>query len=489
MTIAFDSIPANLRIPFTAVEFNSSNASRGPALLAYKALIIGQKTTAGSGTADTVAKVTREEDVIALAGRGSLLHRQSIGWFAANQSTEVWIGILDDDGSGVLATKTITVAGAATADGVLALYLGGKRLAISVTSGDSVTDVADAITAAITADLDLPVTCANTLGAATVTAKNDGTHGNDFDIRINYNESDETPAGIAVAVAAGVTGAANPALTNLLDALGDVWYNVIAHPYTDATNLTALENFLTLRNGPTKMIDGLAITSAAGTHAALTSLGNGRNNRHSCIQAQPGKNPLTPPSEYAAEHAGLIAFYGAIDPARPFQTLGHTHAVPPADVDLFDNDERNLLLFDGIGTSKVIVGKVQIERPVTTYQTNAAGAADVAYLDSTTLLTLMYLRYSFRNRMQTKYPRHKLASDSKRIAPGQKIMTPKLGRAEALAWFRSNEQLGLVENYEQFKADLLVLRNETDRNRLDFLLPPDLMNSLIVSAAQIAFRL
>jgi phage tail sheath gpL-like len=193
--------------------------------------------------------------------------------------------------------------------------------------------------------------------------------------------------------------------------------------------------------------------------------------------------------EFAAEHAAIMAFYGAIDPARPFQTLPYKHAVAPADVDLFTNDERNLLLFDGIGTSKVVAGKVQVERPVTTYQLNAAGGADVAYLDSTTMLTLMYLRFSFRNRMQTKYPRHKLAGDTERISAGQKVMTPRLGKVEAVGWFRDMQGLGLVENYEQFKKDLVVVRNDVDRNRLDFLLPPDLMNQLIVTAAQIAFRL
>jgi phage tail sheath gpL-like len=51
------------------------------------------------------------------------------------------------------------------------------------------------------------------------------------------------------------------------------------------------------------------------------------------------------------------------------------------------------------------------------------------------------------------------------------------------------ETLGLVENIEQFKTDLIVERNVQDPNRLDFLLPPDLVNQFIVGAAQIQFRL
>jgi hypothetical protein len=39
------------------------------------------------------------------------------------------------------------------------------------------------------------------------------------------------------------------------------------------------------------------------------------------------------------------------------------------------------------------------------------------------------------------------------------------------------EELGLVENFDQFKTDLVVERNASDPNRLDFLLPPDIINS------------
>ena len=91
--------------------------------------------------------------------------------------------------------------------------------------------------------------------------------------------------------------------------------------------------------------------------------------------------------------------------------------------------------------------------------------------------------------MRTKYPRHKLADDGTRFGSGQAVITPKDGKAEAVLWFREMEELGLVENFSQFKRDLVVERNATDRNRLDVLLPPDLINQLIVVGAQIQFLL
>jgi phage tail sheath gpL-like len=126
---------------------------------------------------------------------------------------------------------------------------------------------------------------------------------------------------------------------------------------------------------------------------------------------------------------------------------------------------------------------------VTSYQTNSYGLEDVSYLDVTTPATLSYIRYATRVRITTKFPRHKLADDGTRFGPGQKIVTPSIIRAELLALFTQLEEQGLVENFDQFKADLIVERNATDRNRLDVLAPPDLVNQLILFAEQIQFIL
>lgn len=488
--ITFNSIPTNLRVPFVAVEFDNSRAAQGPSILAYRALLIGQKRSTGTAAANSLHKVTNADQVLTLAGRGSMLHRQAIAWFNNNKSTELWIGVLDDNGAGVAATGTLTITGPATEAGTLNIYLGGTKISVAIANGDVQNTIATNIAAAINANLDLPVTAAAATNVVTLTFRHKGTVGNDFDIRLNYQTGEKTPAGVAVAVVAMSAGATNPVLTTLIAALGDTWYNVISHPYTDATSLTAIETELVSRFGPMRMIDGIAITSAAGTQSVLSTLGDTRNSPHSLILSQPGKLPLTPPMEFAAMAAAVVAFYGASDPARPFQTLPLVGALPPAEADRFTNTERNLMLFDGIATSKVGAGGVvQLERVITTYKTNAAGADDTSYLDATSMLTLMYARYSFRTRVLNRYPRHKLANDGTRFGAGQAVITPKLMRAEAIAWFQELQNLGLFEGLDQFKADLVVERNAQDPNRLDVLLPPDLINQLIVTGAQIQFRL
>jgi phage tail sheath gpL-like len=494
MTISFNSVPSNLRIPFVAVEFDSSKAQQGPALLAYKALMVGQKLAAGTFTADTIVKVSNIDQVITGAGRGSMLHRQALAWFASNKSTELWLGVLADNAGGVAATGTIVVGGSATAAGSIALYLGGERITVGVNSGDASTAIATAIGAAINANLDIPVTATVSTSTVTILFRHKGLAGNTYDVRANFRDGDATPAGVTLtitALGAVVAGTLNPVMTNLIAAMADMWFQIWTHPYTDATSLTAIEGELATRFGPMRQQQGLAITSASGTFSALTSLGAGRNSPHSVIVSQTGIAPLTPPMEFAAEVAAVIAVAAAADPARPFQTLALTRALAAPETDQWDpSTERNLMLFSGISTTKRVTGGgVQLERIITTYETSSSGAADTAYLDATTMLTLLYLRYSFRVRMQNKYPRHKLANDGTRFGSGQAIMTPKLGKAEAITWFREMEELGLVESFDQFKRDLVVERNASDPNRLDFLLPPDLINQLIVMGAQIQFRL
>lgn len=491
MAIAFNAIPPTLRVPFVAVEFDNSRAQQGPSILAYRVLLIGQKLSGGTATADTAIRVTSAEQVIPLAGRGSLLHRMALAWFAVNRSTELWIGVLSDNGAGTAATGSIVVTGTATTSTPIVFYFGGERIVVGVTAGDAQNTIASNINTAINAALDLPITSTVATNTVTPLFRHKGTPGNFYDIRHSFNAGESLPGGVTIAITQLTGGATNPTLTNLLASVADIWFQLWPHAYTDATNLGALESELLTRFGPLRMQDGVAITGSSGSFGTLTALGTGRNSQQSVIFAPPGASPLTPPWEMAAENAGLIALAASLDPARPFQTLGLVRAMPTALTDQWSLDERNQFLNAGIATMRLNPAGtgMQIERAITTYRTAPSGAPDTSYLDLTTMLTLAYLRYDFRVLWQGKYPRHKLGNDETQYEAGQPIVTPSLGKSEALLWFKRMEKKGLVEGFEQFKRDLVVERNASDPNRLDFLLAPDLINQLIVTGVQNQFRL
>lgn len=488
MTISFNSIPSANRVPFVFVEFDNSNAIQGSQILQFRSLLIGGKLAAGTAPAGVPVRVTSVAQAKTLFGAGSILAQMVEAYIARDNFTELWTLPLADNGSGTSATGTLAVTGTATAAGAVNLMIAGRRVQVAVTNGATATTVATAIAAAVNAAADLPVTATASTGNVTLTAKNKGTTGNDIDVRLNYYDGETTAAGISVAITAMANGANNPDLTGALAALGDEWYHCIASAYRDAANLSALTAEMDSRWGPTRQIDGHVFMGAFGSLAALSTLGESVNSKH--LTFIPTQNSPTPSWEVAAESTAIAAFYGAIDPARPLQTLEYTWMKAPAVTGRFTQSERNILLYDGISTWRVNSGGVPVvERFITAYKTNAAGADDPSYLDVETLFTLQYIRWDWRNHVMRKFPRHKLADDGTRFGQGQTVVTPKIMKAEAIAKFADWELAGLVEGREQFKRDLVVERNASDRNRLDMLLPTDLVNQFRVAGVKIGFIL
>jgi len=492
--VNFNNIPTTLRVPFTYVEFDASKAQQGPSVQPFVTLLMGQKLAAGSQDELVEVIVTSEAQAITLFGQGSMLHHMVKAYLANDQVTELRVIAIDDAAAGVQATGKITVAtGTATEDGTFYVYIGGVRIPVSVSSGDDQDDVTDAIVAAITAYADSPVSAVENgvnPNETDLTAKHKGEDAGLIDVRFNYNDGEEFPAGISASITDMSGGTTNPDVSEIIAVMTEQQYNVIVNPWLDAANLGLLETELLSRWEPTRQNDGLAFGCRFDTLSNLSTLGNSRNSKHSAIFG-PAKSAPVLPYAWAAGACGQIAKSAQADPARPFQTLQVLGVLAPKESEQFLLSERNILLTDGIATAKFDAGGAsRIERAITTYQTNAASAPDTTFLDSNTLFTLSFLRYDFRTQMLVRYPRHKLADDGVRVPPGAPIMTPKIGKAEAVRIFSAwQNDLGLVEGLDQFKRDLVVERSSQDPNRLDFLLPPDLMNQLRIIGAQIQFLL
>lgn len=491
MAIPFNSIPSAIRVPLVAVEFDSSRAQSGPQIQPYKMLVIGQRLSTGTVAELVPQLVTSANDAAVYFGKGSMLHGMAERLFAVNRTTEAWFVAQNDAGAGVQATKTITVTGPATASGTLYIYIAGRRVTVGVTSGDAQNTIATAINTALVAAVDLlPVTSTVATNIVTLTSKHKGEEGNRIDVRFNYFQGETTPAGVTLVAAAGVTGTLNPTISAVWAVIGEEQYNVLLIGYSDAANYALIDTELASRWGPLRMNDGVAALARQDTLANLvTYAGAGvKNSKHISVLGY--KSAPIPPWEWASSYGGLLALYGQADPARPFQTLAMSTVLGPALVDRFTIPEQDILLNNGIATHVVGAdGIVQLGRAITTYQKNTIGAADTAYLDITSPLTLSYMRFDVRNVFATKYPRHKLANDGTNFAAGQPIMTPSIGKAEMISIARGWEELGLMENVDQFKRDLVVERNALNPNRLDFLIPPDLVNQLMTTGMQIGFLL
>jgi phage tail sheath gpL-like len=503
VTITFNSIPVNLRVPGVYVEIDSSQAVTDLSQMPTRIMLLGQMLATGTATPLVPVLITSGAQAIGLFGRGSMLARMATMLLGANSFTETWACPTLDLAAGSAATGAITVTTAPTAAGTLYLYIGGQPVSVGITAGMTAAQVAGAIATAIQALPDLPVTAANPAAGAPavvpLTALHKGLAGNGIDLRISYY-AEPIPAGLGLTLTALTGGAGNPLVQPLLSALGEVWYSDIVTPWTDAASLTAIETWLVANFGPLVQHDGHCWGVITGTAGQVQTIG--QNINYPFLTLMASQNSPTPPWEFAAVLAGIAAYYLAIDPARPLQTLTLTGVLAPAVADRFLFATRNTLLYSGIATFKVAAdGTVQIERAITTYTTAATGAADPSFLDVEVLRTLAYLRYDVRTLIALKYPRAKLANDGttagatvNAVATADQtvstvVVTPKVMRAELLARFQLWLTAGLVQNPAAFAANLQVARNAGDPDRLDCLIPPEVIAQLRVVAAEIQFSL
>jgi phage tail sheath gpL-like len=487
--ITFNTIPIDIRTGGQFLEIDNSKALGG-ALIAQprRMLFIGNKLAAGSLAANTLTRINNPAEAAALFGRGSVLHEMLRAARVANKETDMWAIALDDLGGGTQATKTLTLTGPATGAGTLALRINGELLSVGVTAGDTATIVAGNVVTAVNAFLDGPVTAANVAGVVTLTARHKGIFGNDIDVRVNYQSDEFLPAGLAAVVADGVVATGNPDIATALAAIVSDSYYSIVMPYTDITNMDKMKVELASRFSGMDMRTGHLFVGRAGTHGQLTTFGSGRNNVHETIFGV--KRPPQGAYNWAARMAAVVEFNGAIDPARPFKTLEVPGLLAPQEADRFTRPERELLLRDGVSTFEVTQdGTVLLEQVITSYQTNPQGIDDVSYLMLNTKWTVDYMRYAFRVDVALAFPRHKLADDGTNFDEGQPMATPLLIKSVLIATARKLEKVGILENFDTFKKQVVVVRSDVDRNRVNSIIPPNCVNQFNVFAAAVQFIL
>jgi phage tail sheath gpL-like len=474
------SIPTSFRVPFMSVQIDPTKASQGPSILPYEALLIGSMRSTGSATASVLVRVTSVAQARTLFGAGSQLHLMVRAFFENNKVIPLYCIPLADHASGVAATKTLTYSGTATEDGTFYLYVGGKRIAVAVSSGDAATAVASAANAAFALIQDLPMGSGVSSAVQTLTALNDGVEGNDIDVRFNYNETEKFPSGISCAIATGTSGATNPDITSAITAMGDRWFQIICMAYQDTTNVGLLEDELEDRFGELRQIPGQAYIAINKTVGNAVTYGEARNSPHLRICDFYGIPWTT--FEWASAWCAVESLSAQEDPALPLfnQRIRGLGALPPAHSAQRIITENDQLLHAGISTFKSEGGKLYIQRSITAYQTNAAGASDESYLEAETMFTLMFMRYDVVTQFKIAFPRAKLADDSIKLKATGKIVTPSVAKSKLIQIARGWEEKGLLENVEQFINNLSVSRNTSDRNRLDCTLSPDVVNQFVV---------
>ena len=477
-------LPSSFKyIPFVGMSFEDgqANVSSGP--LPLNALIIGQKTSAGTGSEATKYSITKASEVRDLAGPTSMAYEQATCWFK-NCKTIPTTLIMLDDATGTQATTTITLGGTATEVGSFPLHIKGHDFYVPVAVGDDPDDVGPLLVTAINA-IDQSGVASYLTNVVTYTASQDGVLASDVDIRNLYYSTDKIPAGLTCVIAATTPGTVDPEMSTALDVIGDEWFNIIICPYTSVAATLALQTFADDQNAATIQRDCMIFNANRDTYANLITYGLDTTNHNSefvsCLAAY---KRLESVWQLGAAVAGAYATSLQSDIGQPLHRVKVKGIKPLNKNDVFDlTSERNNLANSGIATLSDSIG-VQTEATVTMFQKNSAGATDYTYRSINSMFIWMYLRYSLVQRFNLKYPRARLAQSADKMESGIVCLTPKRATGEMQDWFSTQVSKGLLEDNEEIRAGLYAEIDDDDKNRLNFIVPTDLVNQFITGSGQ-----
>jgi phage tail sheath gpL-like len=253
------------QIRFPSVTVSVANADVAAQNTAQRVLAVGQMGAGGSATSgvliENIASTGAPEDALFDADSQIAAIVRAFKVYAPEIRLDV---IPLDDAVGTPRVVGYTLAGTATAAGTVTVVAGSEtnhKYEVAVASGDTAETVCDAITVAVNADTKVPFTHANTVGACTLTAINDGTVANDLGVEVITDAAGIT---LSVQVAEATPGATDPTLTGVLDVATERYQGII-WPYSDTT---VPEAYLAARLNPTNaVLDGVSFTTKVDTHA------------------------------------------------------------------------------------------------------------------------------------------------------------------------------------------------------------------------------
>ena len=488
---------AQTNLPGRYAFIDNSKAVQATAGTSYNLLIFGTASAGSPGPVNEAVQIFGETDGQQW-GEGGMLDREVTLARRANPNSTIHAIALAEGPGGTKATQTITIpVGTATENGTLHAYIGGQYTPVPVPEGADEDDIAIALNAAVAAKASLTLESAGAAVANVVSLRTKfageaggSTSTPDGSIQIQFNRGikEKFPAGTSAPVIVYAAGTGDPDVTPGVASMVDVQYTHICFPYEGSANQDVLKDELEERFGPDDQKWGVSITCKIDTTANLLVYGLSRNSQ---VQATPAMDPGTASPLFECTAVASAVVTAEADPARPWQTLplpgivGAKNGVGQQR----GRQERNALLGGGISTTTVSpgVGTVQIERVVTNYRVNPSNAPDTSYKNLNTVLQVLVFRDAINQHFALHFNRHKLAGDGNDVGSGQAVMTPTLAKTEILSIFRLFVEAGIMEDFEQFKRDLIVERSDLDEDRLEYSCNPNTVNQFRVFAGSIAF--
>lgn len=462
--IEFEKIPNSLRKPGVYTEYNAKGAVTTLPTNEQEVLIVAPMI--GGTTAFTQpVRVYSDLDTATAFGAGSWAHLMTRMAITNNSLIRLSVMGLADSSSGVAASGSLVLTGTATSQGVMTVTIAGIDYKVAVAAGEKSNAVAARLNAIINGSTDCPAISAVNESTITLTAKCKGEIGNEINLTATNTAKDMTISATAFA-----NGAENADLAPALASVAGTHYHIIISPFADDKNAKALREHLESVSAPLEKKPAIGVLAWRGSMATGTTYTEKINSER--VTCGWYKGAIESNALIAAGYGAVIA--GEEDPARPLNTLeikGLTE-VDPTQTPLLT--EANQALYHGLTPITVVNHRVRIMRAITTYTKSATNTDDPSYLDLNTIRTLDYTRKAIEQRIELRFPRAKLSA-----------RTPDKVRSEILDVLLRLENEEILENVAQHKAKLLVKRNGVDSNRLDCVIPTDVVNGLHIVANRV----
>lgn len=506
--MTFDSIPESLRNPTIAIEIGDP---LGTGAAQKTSVIMGQMLASGTGAVNVPVQIFSADDAAILAGVGSQLHREVIAYLSNDRTPEELLVVpLAAGVAAAAASKTYTLSFSTgtvlTESGRLSLCVGGRDAVVNLIAGQSIADIGDAVEAVFGADEAAavalgslyPVTCANTGGALKFTARDAGACGNDIRITINYwgpTAGERFPGNLTCdAVDGYLTGGSGvPDLTVAFTALDPLpVFALFEASYSSAELIEKKSEFAARWGYDVATYGGHYCGVVKATLVEL--LGSGtiedslQNDWHCvCAGMAKGRNPS---EEFGAAYMGACVASLRSDPSRPIQTVTVKGMAPIRKADRLRSADLESLTAGGFATAGYdVTGAPIVSLERTTMLTSSTGTPISGGEAVQYPYCMQYIAEDTRSTLSAEYPRSKLVDDASRVAEGVDAVDTLEIKATIAKRIRAWELAGIVENADAIIADLVVVRNVVNRNRVDIAFGPDLANQLRVMALRITPRI
>lgn len=456
----------------------------GVLFLPQRIAVIGQGSTA-STYSTTKAQLTSAFAVGTAYGFGSPLHLAAKQLLPANGDGVGTIPVtfypLDDNVAGIAATSTITPSGPATGSGSFRVLINNIPSAVfNVVSGDAVADMTAAIAAAVSAELDLPMTAGSSATVTTLTSKWEGASANDLTVAIE--ETAENNTGVTFAVVQPSSGANNPDVTVALDQIGNVWETMILN-CMDIADTATLDLIQTVGDGrwgalvrkPFVCFTGNTATTVS---SAITVSDARKTDRVNSQLVAPGSDDL--PLVVAARQLARIAVIANNNPPRDYGSLQATGLTPGTDGVQWTYADRDTAVKGGSSTIEVVDGVVQVADVVTFY--HPTGDPTPAYRHVVDVVKLQNIIFNLDLIFATA------AWDGAPLIPDDQptinkdARQPKSAKAAVCAMLDSLGLNAIISDPETAKANTQAAINDQNPKRLDVVTVVQLSgNSNIIS--------